>query len=610
MINRLKNFCLFLLILSPISCLNERNEKDILLGEKLEAIPLLATASDPLLCEIGFSSETEKLEKHLLEALTLASKKEKKSILKRLIVIYQRSDQLGSPSATSKGLNLCEELQRQYSLSREEDWSIRRIRAYFLNKHGSYKESISILYDLLEEHRYADKTAYVIQDINEIATYFVRLGDLEKGLSLFKEAYLQASTEGTSMQQFTCLSSIIDVSYSLQRYSDVVDLCKKVDLDSISQHISSIYLMLAKSYIQLQRPDSARAYLEQMNKKSRKGHGLMFNCWMAETYISENREDAAAFYLNKAVEVWRAMGEPQVQMRKELPLYFMYVYPSYASLLQRNGKLQEANEAFQFVESLMKAPVFEQERLEKQIDALGRYSSFCQFTKQYKKATELLVYRDSIQKVYYENKISLDSKHWVDRFEIQELTNKSDKQQEEINNTKRILAIIVTASLIILCFSVITAYLFKKYRKQNKQLRAIKAQEMQLVNSQPTLSKKCESISPQKQLFNAAKKMVESQSLFLNNALTLDELAGKLHTNRSTLSSCINTEAAMNFNQWINNYRIDYVKKHITPASNLRDLCTEAGFKSYNTFCSSFKERLDCTPGEYLKMHKYDAVNL
>lgn len=629
MIKKSKLFCLSLLFPFCFSCINERDEKAILLSKKLGAVSLLSTASDSLLYEmetlsphqrveiiLNLSSrdgasllEIEKLERLLYETLSFSSKKETKSILQKLIAIYQRLDLFRSPDIALKGLNLCKELETQYSLSKEEDWYVREMKAKFLNKQGSYKESILILYDLLEEHRDAEKVVHVIQDLYAIATYFIRLGDIEKGLALFKEAYLGAVADGVFKKQFTCLSSVINASFNLQRYNDVVDICDTVNLDSISQHISSIYSILAKSYLHLQKPDSARIYLAQMKKKTRKGVGMIYFCQMAETFISENREDSAAFYLNKAIEAWTTVGGSQVQKRKKLPLYFMYVYPSYASLLQRNGKLQEAGEAFQFVEPLMKASVSEQERLEKQIDALGRYGSFCQFTKQYEKATELLIYRDSIQKVYYENKISLDSKHWVDRFEIQELTNKNEKQQEEINNAKRILAIIVTASFIILCFSAITAYLFKKYRKQNKELRAIKAQEMQLVNTQSTLPKKREPLTSQKKLFNAAKKIVESQKIFLNNALTLEELARILDTNRSTLSSCINVEAGINFNQWINNYRIDYAKTRIIPTTNLRNLYAEAGFKSYNTFNSSFKERLGCTPGEY-KMHKYDEMNL
>lgn len=625
----MKTFYLCLLILLFASCISKGDQKIALLDKELKTVPILSSVFDSLLNEVNALSPEqrfrilynissreeadcgviEKQEKLLLEALTITSKKEKKKVLQKLVFLYQKLDQLGFLNATSKGVNRCVELETQYTLTDKERWDLKNKKAIFFNRQGLYKESISMLYDLLDEHRDTEDMVSVIHDLYEIATYFVRLGDLEKGLALFNEAYSHAVERKLLEQQAFCLSSIIGVSFNMGRYNDVIDICQTLNFDSITKYISFPYNVLAECYLQLQKPDSARFYLAQMNLKQQRNSRMVFYCRMAETFISENREDSTAYYMNKAINSINAVNG--VKRNGNVPLYFMYVYPSYASLLQKNGKVEQASEAFQFVEPLMRTPVSEPERMEKQIDALGRYSDFCRFTKRYAKAAELLVYRDSIQKLYYENKISLDSKHWVDRFEIQELTYTTDKQRDEINNAKRMLAIIIAASVIVLCISAIAFYLYVKYRKQNKELRELKMQEIQavqLANSQTNLPKKREPLTPQEKLYNAAKKLVESQKLFLNDALTLDELAEKLDTNRSTLSACINQCSKSNFNQWINNYRIDFIQKRITATSNSRELYTGSGFKSYNTFNNSFKERLGCTPSEYIKEHKYDNL--
>lgn len=619
-------FCyLFLLCLCCFSCISRKDEKAILLNKKLEAVSLLSSASDSLLCEMEFLSPhqqveillnissndemsslgMEKQEQLLLKALTLASKQERRRILYRLIILYQKLDQWGFLDATSKGIKRCEELETQYSLSKDEHRNLRRIKVSLLNRQGSYKESISILYKLLNEDRIAKKNEYVIEDLYLIAIYFIRLGDLETGLSMLNDIYSQVLAYGLKEQRYLYLSSIIDVSFNLKRYNDVDSICSKINLDSLSQYTSSIYLMLANSNLQLQKPDRARFFLHQMNQKSQKGTGMVFYCGMAETYIAENREDSAAFYLNEALKAKGILGKSH-QSIENLPLYFMYVYPSYASLLQHNGKLQQAQDAFQFVEHLMKTPVSELERLEVQIEALGLYSDFCRLTKQYAKATELLVYRDSIQKIYYEDKISLDSKHWVDRFEIQELTNKNAKQADEINNAKRILSIFIVVSIIILFLCGVIVYLYKLTRKQYKKLFESKQQgtlgHIDLSSqSSPETSKKRKPLTPQEKCYRKARKMVESQKLYLNNALTLEVLAEMVGTNRSTLSACINQFAKVNFNQWINDYRINHVKRCMTPATNLSEIYKEVGFKSYNTFNNSFKKRVGCTPYEYIQ---------
>ena len=325
---------------------------------------------------------------------------------------------------------------------------------------------------------------------------------------------------------------------------------------------------------------------------------------MAETYISENQEDSATYYLNKAMKQFEAESELKSQDDKMLPMYFMYVYPSYASLLQKNGKTQQAGEAFRLVEPLMKEPVTEPARLEKQIDALGRYSAFCQATKQYKKAADLLVYRDSIQKIYYEEKISSDSKNWTGRFEIQELENENKLKQQQLDNTMRMTASSWTFSLILVLVVSVSVFINCRLKRNIKEYHK---RLSELTPPPPAVPQKREPLSQQEQLYNAARKLVTTKKLYLNSSLTLDELAERLDTNRTALSAAINKYSGGNFNQWINKFRIDHALKRIMFTDNLRDLAEEVGFKSCSTFYSSFKECEGCAPGEYKKKHKYDT---
>lgn len=627
----MKAFYILLFSLLCLSCTNKGKEKAELLYKELETVPITSFVFDsllqevymlpsylqvPILSRISTRDEDtlnviEKQKEILIRALSFATKKERKQILFQLIVIYQKLDQKEVQNAALEGIGRCDDLLNNYILSRNETWNIKKQKVLFFNNRKSSKEGLSILYELLKEHRELDETLHIIKDLREIASFFFRIGDYAKALTIYKEAY-QLSVDNQLLEsRNSCMVSIIQILCNLKLYCEIVDINNIEKIDEIAENTPLIYPILSIAYLNQGQSVKAREYLTKMSKKMREGTGFIFYCRMAETYIGEEKADSAAVFLNKAISQVGRIKKKKLLERRELPLYFMYVYPSYASLLQKNGKVEQASEAFQFVEPLMRIPVSEPERMEKQIDALGRYSDFCRSTKRYAEAAELLVYRDSIQKLYYENKISLDSKHWVDRFEIQELTYTTDKQRDEINNTKRMLAIIISASVIVLCISAIAFYLYVKYRKQNKELRELKMQEIQavqLANSQTNLPKKREPLTPQEKLYNAAKKLVESQKLFLNDALTLDELAEKLDTNRSTLSACINQCSKSNFNQWINNYRIDFIQKRITATSNSRELYTGSGFKSYNTFNNSFKERLGCTPSEYIKEHKYDNL--
>lgn len=218
------------------------------------------------------------------------------------------------------------------------------------------------------------------------------------------------------------------------------------------------------------------------------------------------------------------------------------------------------------------------------------------------------MYRDSILKVYYESKELRETKNWVERFELQEMTNAYETKKKEANNTSRLAAVSWVIAIFLIFLVVISIFVVTRvYRHKNNKILLLEKKLGELSKSQPAQTPKRTPLSVQEQLYQVAVKTVEIQKLFLNETLTLDELAKLLNTNRTSLSACINKYSGSNFNQWINKYRIDYVKKHITPSSNLRQLSAEAGFKSYNTFCSTFKEHTGCTPSEFMREHKYDA---
>lgn len=605
------------------SCSNEKQERALMLHKDFMSTSILSQSFDSLLQEVESLPSRQRVElflekackeeltlqgiekqKELLaKALPIASKRMKKEILKQCIIIEQQLEQIKGGNGAKEGILQCEELEKNYSLSQEESWNIRRMKVSFLNKQGMFKESLPILYNLLKEHREAKQDKYVIEDLAIIATYFVRLSDMENALSVFKEAYQLAVDNGMYDLQRSYLIPIVNLSYGLGYYNEVINMCGEADADSVLT--SPDFLIISDSYLQLQKPDSARLYLEKMNEASSRSNGIAFYCQMADTYISESQEDSAAAYLDRAVRKFEMNSKKHPNA--SLPRYFMSTYSAYASLLQQKGKIQQAAEVFRFIEPLMAIPVAESARLKKQIDALERYISFCRYTKQYKKAADLLVFRDSIQKKYYEDKVTRDTKNWTERFEIQELTYKYEEQEKEIEYTKRITAISWTVVFFLVTIAIGCLLMYHYLKKQNKQLRK-KVLEL-ITPPQPAAPpNKREPLTPQEQLYKSACKLVKTQKLFLDSALTLDKLAEKLSTNRTSLSKAINVHAERNFNQWINKARIDYALTRIDSVKKLGTLYKEVGFLSQNTFINSFKDNVGCTPSEYLKSHRSDAV--
>ena len=98
--------------------------------------------------------------------------------------------------------------------------------------------------------------------------------------------------------------------------------------------------------------------------------------------------------------------------------------------------------------------------------------------------------------------------------------------------------------------------------------------------------------------------LMETQLLFERPDLTLNEVAKKLGTNTVVLSRVVNQQFELNFNDYINQYRVNAVIKRIGlpefKNQTLLAIAFDAGFNSKATFNRAFKKFTDKNPKEFL----------
>ncbi|MEO1624624.1 MAG: helix-turn-helix transcriptional regulator, partial [Bacteroidota bacterium] len=94
------------------------------------------------------------------------------------------------------------------------------------------------------------------------------------------------------------------------------------------------------------------------------------------------------------------------------------------------------------------------------------------------------------------------------------------------------------------------------------------------------------------------------RKLYLNPKLTLSQMAADLSINSNLLSQLINTVFGKNFNQFVNDYRIEEFKKEARKPDNrhlsLLAIAMNCGFNSKATFNRVFKNASGLSPKEYL----------
>ncbi|MVM40318.1 helix-turn-helix domain-containing protein [Spirosoma sp. HMF3257] len=107
------------------------------------------------------------------------------------------------------------------------------------------------------------------------------------------------------------------------------------------------------------------------------------------------------------------------------------------------------------------------------------------------------------------------------------------------------------------------------------------------------------------QVISALVNAMEQQKLFLDTELTVDKLGQHLHLPPKLISAVLNQHLHKNYNGFVNEYRVDEVKRRLRhPAYEhltLTGIAFDCGFNSQATFQRTFKLVTGSSPGEYLK---------
>ncbi|WP_026776353.1 AraC family transcriptional regulator [Polaribacter sp. Hel_I_88] len=100
-------------------------------------------------------------------------------------------------------------------------------------------------------------------------------------------------------------------------------------------------------------------------------------------------------------------------------------------------------------------------------------------------------------------------------------------------------------------------------------------------------------------------QLIQEEKIYKNPKLTLFDVAKLLNTNTKTVSNSINSGFEMNFNDFINKYRIEAVKEKLKNGehqkSTLLGIAFDCGFNSKATFNRAFKKNTSLSPKDYLK---------
>ena len=109
-------------------------------------------------------------------------------------------------------------------------------------------------------------------------------------------------------------------------------------------------------------------------------------------------------------------------------------------------------------------------------------------------------------------------------------------------------------------------------------------------------------------LYDQLKQLLETDKLYLNPELSLKVVADLLNTNTKYLSQVVNHQAGINFQQFVNLYRVKEAKHKIVKDSlsnlTLYGIALQCGFKNKSTFYKVFKEVTGYTPKDFVRINR------
>lgn len=129
-----------------------------------------------------------------------------------------------------------------------------------------------------------------------------------------------------------------------------------------------------------------------------------------------------------------------------------------------------------------------------------------------------------------------------------------------------------------------------------------KAHRYDSVNGSISCKDESEALETSCELMERLSRMMEEEELFKKSGLKLSETAARMKVSSHELADCLLNEKGCTFAQYVNGWRIDYVKRLLSEQPNVKisSIYQECGFSNEPTFFRIFKTFTGTTPRDWI----------
>ena len=521
-----------------------------------------------------------------------------------------------------------------------------------LGIHDSAMYCINRARSIFSEHNSPDNLAYALLSSGDILFH---QNSYEDASSKYQEALIifrQTENKEGIILSYQCLglSNKYQLNYlnATRFYHSALKIAESIghteSIACIYSNLGSVFqswINYPKSLVYFH--NALRLYTGLKNVSA-----ISNNCnKIGSVYLDLHQYDSAEYYCLKALEVQEKFRElpvyssilhnlGNIQKKRCNPLRALKYYQeslmvdleledkrrlslTYYNIGQLFRDLHNVNDAEQnLLKSLKYSIKFNFKDIEKDIrlelsnlyENTGKFSDALKYYKDYVRMNDSIFTLEVHKQIMdLQTKYEADKKQQkIGHMNLQQELQDAEIRKQRSDLTGAFIIIALTIGL-----TIITAFLYTKKNRTFKALVEKNIGEAQKDMYESTL--KNEIISTQtnsplqeKQFIRIKEELdqlIYRKAVFMNNGITLGELAREINTNSNYLSQVINTYYGKNFASFINELRIKEARKLLTNDTarrlTIEGIAISVGFNNRTSFISAFKRYTGVTPTFYHK---------
>lgn len=590
-----------------------------------------------------FSYADNKTKIDSLEArLENISEQEKPDLLIDLARAYWQVSQDKTREYGEEAFSLAKEINNKNA---QANASVVLSSFYIFSSIDKAKEYAETALKLARENNLSDVE---IGALSNLGVLYFNQGDKNQAINYYQEA-LDKAVETNNSKKIALLSTNLGIAYKdLADYTKAIEFFQKsIDIREKTGDKSGIAFSLHMIGIVYNEWGDAEQALEYYNKSLKikeelgDNFGIIFSMNALGQIYDQNKEyENALECFNKALGLSEKLGNDRLISGALNNVGAMYMnlnrhseaIDSYKKSIEIKRRLNDNEGIVSTLENIGQLYLDQKKYTEaikyfrESISMTETYNLTTHGLKGYKlisgayaglgnnaKALEYFrkytFQKDSIfSKEKHEQIVEMQTKYETEKKEHEIALLNAEKEIKDISlkQQKVYTASLAIGLIVVLVFLLILGI---QYKQKICAFRELVHKNQELIRNESNSERKYEKSNLQneemeKLVLNVKTKMNE-EKVFLNPGININELSKELNTNSKYLSQAINSIYNVNFNNFVNQYRIKEAQKLLSDKEknilSIEGIATSVGFNSKATFNTAFRKYTGVTPSFYKK---------